>query len=134
MLSMNDLHVLHSSVCASVMAAWTDKETLKLIEVWSEDRIQEELEGCRKNRQVFEKIVEKLKSAGFERTVEQCRVKVKKLKGDYRKIKDTHSKTGSDRKAWKYFDAMDTILGAKPATQPAVVVDTLEDEDNVLQG
>ena len=51
------------------MAASTDKETVKLIEIWSEDRIQDELERCRKNRQVFEKIVDRLKEAGFDRTV-----------------------------------------------------------------
>ena len=44
-------------------------------------------------RSVFEKIADRLKEADFNRTVEQCRVKVKKLKGDYRKVKDTQ-KTG----------------------------------------
>ena len=31
------------------MAQWTDEETLKLIEIWSEVKIQEELDGCKKN-------------------------------------------------------------------------------------
>ena len=31
------------------MAQWSDAETAKLIDIWSEDKIQEELEGCKKN-------------------------------------------------------------------------------------
>ena len=42
---------------------------------------------------------------------------------------------------WEYYDAIDHVLGHKPSTQPAVVVDTLEDikvqdiltDDNLLQ-
>ena len=40
---------------------------------------------------------------------------------------------------WDYFDAMETVLGHKPSTQTAVVVDTLENsqvqdtEDDKLQ-
>ena len=38
------------------MAQWTDEETLKLIEIWSEDKIQEELDGCKKNKHIYDKI------------------------------------------------------------------------------
>ena len=65
------------------MANWTDKEPLKLIEIWSEDTVQTQLEGCRKNRAVFQKIVDRLKEAGYDRTIEQYRVKTKKLKQEY---------------------------------------------------
>ena len=80
------------------MANWTDDETLLLIELWSEDGVQAQLEGCRKNQHVYEKIVDQLKDAGYERTVEQCRYKMKKLKQDYRKIVDSTNKTGQERK------------------------------------
>ena len=76
------------------MAQWSDIETSNLIEVWSEDHIQEELEGCKKNKHnnyiliiIFEKISERMKNAGFERSIEQCRVKIKKLKGEYKNNK-----------------------------------------------
>jgi len=32
---------------AKIMASWTDEETLKLLELWGEDSIQAELEGCK---------------------------------------------------------------------------------------
>ena len=58
-----------------------------------------------------------------DRTFQQCRDKIKRLKGDYKKIKDKHGKT-EDRSNWDYFDAMDAILGNRPATKPPVVIDT----------
>ena len=33
--------------------AWRDEETLKLIDVWSESNVQEEVEGCRRNKHVY---------------------------------------------------------------------------------
>lgn len=46
------------------------------------------------------------------------------MKGVYKKIKDKHGKTGEDRSNWDYFDAMDSILGTRPATKPPLVIDT----------
>ena len=50
--------------------------------------------------------------------------KIKKLKGEYKKEKDRHNKTGEERTTWDYFDAMDSILGHRPATRPPIVIDT----------
>ena len=66
-------------------ANWTREETFKLISLWSEDVIQEQLEGCRRNRSVYSRLAENLHKAGFSRTLEQCRDKIKKLKGEYKK-------------------------------------------------
>ena len=108
--------------------AWSKPEILKLIEIWSNDALQAQLEGCRRNQDVYERIARELTEAGFERTYQQCRDKLKKLKGDYRKIKDKRGKTGEGRyPEWDYFDAMDAVLGHKPATEPTVTIDTLRD-------
>ena len=50
--------------------------------------------------------------------------KNKKLKRDYRKMKDHNGKTGRERKKWPFYDKMDGILGDRPANTPPVVVDT----------
>jgi len=83
------------------MAAWTDAETFKLIELWSDETIQEGLEGCKKNSQVYAKLSDQMHKVGYKRTLVQCRDKVKKLKGDYRKIKDGHKQTGSRTSSMK---------------------------------
>lgn len=47
---------------------------------------------------------------------------MKKLKAEYKKIKN---ETGQGcYLAWDFFDAMDNVLGHKPATQSPVVVDS----------
>ena len=106
--------------------AWTDTETFKLIELWGDQSIQEQLEGCKKNRQVFEKISEQMCEAGYERTLSQCRDKIKKLRGDYRKIKDAIRETGNKnkRKKSKYFEKMNEVLHDKHSVTPPVILDT----------
>ena len=65
--------------------AWTKPEVLKLISIWSDERIQSQLEGCRRNQDVYEKIASELSEAGFSRTYQQCCEKLKKLKSEYKK-------------------------------------------------
>ena len=60
----------------------------------------------------------------------QCRDKIKKLRGEYRKVKDKRDKTGEGRyPEWDYFDALDAILGHRPATRPPVVVNIIADSE-----
>ena len=50
-------------------------------------------------------------------------------------MKDQHNKTGTGRKKWRFYDALDSVLGNKPATMPPEVVDTLADsEKEELEG
>ena len=79
--------------------------------------MQLQLEGCKRNRQVYEKIATSLKAAGYERTAVQCREKIKKLRAEY-KIIDNNNETGQDRKDFLHF------ARHQPATQPQHVVDT----------
>ena len=103
---------------------WSDEETLKLIDIWSEDCIQAMLEGARRNKDVFIKISKEMEMAGFKKTADQCSSKIKKLRFEYRKIKDKNGKTGRGRSAWKFYEAMDQVLGHKPATQPPVLIES----------
>ena len=108
----------------SYMATWTDDETTKLLEVWGDDDIQRQLQGCKRNRGIYEKLSREMAAAGYKREAVPCREKIKKLKAEYKKVKDNNSKTGSARKTTKFFEKVDEILGHRPATRPAVVIDT----------
>jgi len=44
--------------------------------------------SCRRNREVYAKITHELVDAGYTRSFEQCRDKMKKVRGEYKKIKD----------------------------------------------
>ena len=79
------------------MATWSKEETLRLMEIWGDDRIQAQLEGTHRNNDVYTKIAREMSEAGFERTFQQCRDKLKKCKGKYRKLKDKQGRTGEGR-------------------------------------
>ena len=44
---------------------WSNEEMMKLIELWSEDSIQAQLEGSKRNAIVFNKIARDMEAAGF---------------------------------------------------------------------
>ena len=106
---------------------WSDDETVKLVEIWGDDAIQAQLEGCRRNKSVYERIAKEMTEANYPRSAEQCREKAKKLKTEYRKIKDSHNVTGRGRKNWKFFEAMDEAFGHKHASEPPIVLDTSDE-------
>ena len=102
----------------------------KLISLWSDDTVQAQLEGCRRNSEVYKKIAKELTEVGYARIVEQCRDKMKNLRAEYKKIKDKWNETGQGcYPEWDFFDVMDKVLGHKPATQPPVIVDSCNYSD-----
>ena len=112
----------------SYSGVWDKQETRKLIEIWGEHNIQSQLEGCHRNKEEYQCIIQKMHEAGYERTFEQCREKVKKLKKEYRRLNDTLNETGQGRSKeveWPYFELMDRILGHKRTTIPEIIVDSL---------
>ncbi|KAL2092881.1 hypothetical protein ACEWY4_012679 [Coilia grayii] len=58
-----------------------------------------------------------LDALGFQHTAKQCREKIKKLRQDYKRLKDHNSKSGSDRKTNKWYDILDSILGHCPSNK-----------------
>ena len=93
---------------------WSQNAIQALVCVWGEDNIQQELEGSVRNEKVYKHIARRLSAMGYDRTSKQCREKIKKMKQDYKKIKDHNNKSGSNRKTSKWFDALDAILGPRP--------------------
>ena len=49
---------------------------------------------------------------------------MKKLKLEYRKIKDRNGKTGQGHCIWKFYKALNNILGNHPSTRLPTVIDT----------
>ena len=106
------------------MATWSDLEVRALLAIWSDSRIQEELDGAVRNKSVYEKIAKKLQKQGHTRDWKQCRSKVKNLKTSYKEIKDHNNKTGNGRKQCKFYKELDCILGHRPASTPITLLDS----------
>ena len=56
----------------AAMASTFNKETIKLIEIWGGGVMQAQLEGCKHNQEVYDKITKELIEAGYQRSVKQC--------------------------------------------------------------
>jgi len=106
---------------------WTDTEVFRLLDIWGEDNTQEQLEGSKRNKHVYDRMSEELRVYGIQKNGEQVRCKVKKLRQEYKKIKDGHKETGNKRKQWKYYDKINEIMGNRPSVTPPVILDTLQD-------
>ncbi|KAM6961343.1 1-aminocyclopropane-1-carboxylate synthase-like protein 1 [Aplochiton taeniatus] len=89
---------------------WTDPEIVELLQLWSDETVQVELESSLRNQRVFDRIANILQDKGIYRTGDQCREKIKKMKLEYRRIKDNHK-----MRSWKFYDVMDRVLANRPA-------------------
>lgn len=69
------------------MAVWQDDGTLKLLELWGEESVQTPLQGCTRNKSIYDKIAAELTLSGYTRTGLWCQERIKKLKG-CKKTKD----------------------------------------------
>ena len=56
------------------------------MDLWSQDSIQKQLHGAKRNDNAFAEIVDTLAKCGYQRTVQQCRAKIKALKKKYKEI------------------------------------------------
>ncbi|XP_036407374.1 uncharacterized protein LOC118793342 isoform X2 [Megalops cyprinoides] len=104
---------------------WTPEEIQAMLSIWADSTVQKELESSVRNEKVFLRISSELAAVGFLRSAKQCREKVKKLKQEYRKLKEHNSRGGPDRKGGKWFNIMDSVLGnARPATSGGGVLNS----------
>ena len=101
---------------------WYDEEIRALIRIWGDGKIQDELDGAKRNKTIFVDISKRVQELGYNRNWQQCRAKIKNLKGEYRAVKDHNNGTGRGRKT-KFFSELDEILGCRPASVPSVLCD-----------
>lgn len=66
---------------------WTDAEIIRFLEILQEEDTMKDLMAQR-NKQVFCYVAQRMCSEGADKTWDQCRVKLKNLKSNYRYVKD----------------------------------------------
>ncbi|XP_063052421.1 uncharacterized protein LOC134447066 [Engraulis encrasicolus] len=97
------------------LAPWIGSEVHTFLSIMKQPRIQIALrEGGKK---VFAEVAQHMVARGFNRTSGQCREKMKKLRFDYRRIRDRNNTSGSTRPQWRWYDDMDAIYGSGPVSQ-----------------
>ncbi|KAM4561018.1 ATP-dependent (S)-NAD(P)H-hydrate dehydratase [Fundulus diaphanus] len=103
---------------------WSDIETRTLLNIWGEQDIQTALDGNFRNSFVYRDVSRRLGAMGFERTPEQCRVRIKSLKRQYLLAKEGNLRNnGQYHKICKFYDIMERILSNRPALDPQELID-----------
>lgn len=96
---------------------WADVEVQALLNIYSAEDIQgnPDFDGTKRNMKIFSCISAQLAELGITHTAKQCREKIKKLKQDYKRIRDHNNQSGSDRKKSKWYDLLDGIFSHRQA-------------------
>ncbi|KAM4608762.1 ATP-dependent (S)-NAD(P)H-hydrate dehydratase isoform 1-T2 [Polymixia lowei] len=114
---------------------WSDVETRTLLNIWGEQDIQIALDGNFRNSFVYRDVARRLGAMGFERTPEQCRVRVKSLKRQYLLAKEGNIRNnGQYHKICKFYDTMERILSNRPAIDPQELIDSGTGGDETADG
>ncbi|KAM9323392.1 uncharacterized protein KZ484_021493 isoform 2-T2 [Pholidichthys leucotaenia] len=94
---------------------WTDSEVQAFLTLFAAaDTVQRGFDSSRRNKKVFAEISSELSSMGIYHTAKQCRDKLKKLKQDYKRIKDYNNQSGPYSRTGKWYQALDAVLGQRP--------------------
>ncbi|KAM4900697.1 bifunctional phosphoribosylaminoimidazole carboxylase/phosphoribosylaminoimidazole succinocarboxamide synthetase [Sylvia borin] len=93
---------------------WSDNEVRALINIWSDEKIQQMLEGATRNKEIFEEIARRLMKRGIDRDWKQCRTKYKNLKYEYRALQKENDHLGNPRRKMRFYDEVDCILRRQP--------------------
>ena len=104
---------------------WTDTEVFQLISCWAEEGIQEELEGFKRNKHIYERLSRSLAKHNIEKMSEQCHTKVKKLCQEHKD--ERQAKSNRLQKKWmeiRYQTRWDT--GCTDLNSPPVLLETLD--------
>ncbi|KAL3042265.1 hypothetical protein OYC64_020249 [Pagothenia borchgrevinki] len=94
---------------------WSDEEVSALLEIYAEHVTQGMLLKAVPNSKMFDRCSKKLLEMGIVHSAMACRLKIKKLRQDYKKIKDYNNKSGNDRKTSKWYERLDALLGHRPS-------------------
>lgn len=104
---------------------WSIDETKILLSMWSEENIQDQLDGTVRDGEVYKKLERMMKEKSFNRSSSQIRTRIKVLKRNYREQRDKLKTTGQSGKIkFQFYAQMDSVLGHREGTEPTGVLET----------
>ncbi|CAJ1054924.1 uncharacterized protein LOC122870995 isoform X2 [Xyrichtys novacula] len=107
---------MQTSVRDTRWCSWSKREVQALLTLWANPAVQEELLLNVRNNQVYARLSAALESLGFSKTPQKCREKIKKLKQDYKRLKNDQHGVGKQRtRTTVWFSIMDDVLSSRAA-------------------
>ncbi|XP_062977813.1 uncharacterized protein LOC134395582 [Elgaria multicarinata webbii] len=98
--------------------SWRYQETLDLLEIWGESKIQEQLRSSHRNIYFFQYIAGEMAARGHERTALECRNKTKVMRLEYKRVVDHNSRSGNTRATCPFFSELHRILRGDASVTP----------------
>ncbi|XP_054646380.1 multifunctional protein ADE2 isoform X2 [Dunckerocampus dactyliophorus] len=108
----------HGVIVSDTGRNWSDQEVRALIRVWSDDRVQLQLESSTRKRDIFVQISNRLMQQGIERDWKQCHTKYKNLKYLYRSLQKGKVDEGDPKRLMKFYDEVDAIMNRRARRSP----------------
>uniref|UniRef100_A0A8C4NC15 Myb/SANT-like DNA-binding domain-containing protein n=1 Tax=Eptatretus burgeri TaxID=7764 RepID=A0A8C4NC15_EPTBU len=93
---------------------WEAHQVRALVTLWTDESVQQQLRTFRRNELVYCNLSDELAKIGIQKTAQQCREKLKRMKQEYRRIKSHNMQNGADFKTSEYYDVFDAMLGNWP--------------------
>lgn len=96
-------------------ANWTDGETRTFLELVTEKRILNIIDG-KKHRhiEIFRMLVPEMQQKGYEKTAEQMKLKLKNFKTAYFKCKRSNNISGAATSTCPFYNELDLLYGSRP--------------------
>ncbi|XP_062984559.1 uncharacterized protein LOC134400197 [Elgaria multicarinata webbii] len=105
---------------------WRHYEILDLLNIWGEQRIQEQLRTKHRNLNSFEYIAMEMGKKGHSRTAQECRSKTKSLRFEYRKVYNHNNRSGKKFATCPYYDELHSILREDATIRPKRVSSSIK--------
>uniref|UniRef100_UPI00358E9095 uncharacterized protein isoform X2 n=1 Tax=Myxine glutinosa TaxID=7769 RepID=UPI00358E9095 len=114
---------------------WETHQVRALVSLWTNETVQLQLRNFRRNELVYCSLSDELAKIGIRKTAQQCREKLKRMKQEYRRIKNHNMQNDVEFKTSEYYDVFDAMLGHLPEgrgiLQPGTIADTQSTEGDV---
>ncbi|XP_036978107.1 uncharacterized protein LOC119032725 isoform X1 [Acanthopagrus latus] len=128
----DNMLVQSSTLSDAPLCSWSSAEVQALVTLWADPSVQEELLLSTRNTRVYTHLSDKLASLGFNKAPNKCREKIKKLKQEYKRIKNGQQEGGrTNIRTSVWFAIMDDVLSSKAVeeqcsetTQPSLLSQT----------
>lgn len=106
-------------------SSWQREETIDLLALWGEEKVQHSLRQSHKNIDVFMDIAKEMVARGHRRTAEECRTKTKSMRQMYKKTIAYNSKSGRNIAHCPYYDQLHQILRGNADVWPKRVAHSM---------
>ncbi|XP_077262561.1 uncharacterized protein LOC143897628 [Temnothorax americanus] len=74
------------------------------------------------HKKVWEQIAQVMNSKGYTVTGRQCTTRVNTMKRTYKAVRDHNRQSGNNKRPWKYFEVMESLLGEKLFMKPPATI------------